>query len=127
MSELPRVAVGELATYSAGSAGVNPPSPPPTISVRDPVTGQQSPPIELRQQERVLYGQLMNQRLSQRLGSVIGSLSGRPIEQRNKLLADAVREAREYAEQQVYRQMNSEDRRARMQAGRQRNIPLPIP
>jgi hypothetical protein len=101
-------------------AGIPTPTIPYTISVRSQMTGNQSPPIELRQQERAEYQRLMSERLNERLAPILADPSWmqRPIASRNKVLDAQLRAARDYAESKIYSTMAPEDRQARMQAGR---------
>ena len=110
-------------------ADVPVPTIPPTISVRNQATGDMSPPIELRQAERVEYQRLMSERLTEQLAPRLAdpNWTSRPIDQRNREIRDRVSAARAYAESQVFSAMEREDRTRRMQAGREKQRPVARP
>jgi soluble lytic murein transglycosylase-like protein len=121
--------VAQNVEKALNDAGIPTPTIPYAISVRSQMTGNQSPPIELRQQERAEYQRLMSERLNERLAPMLADPSWtlRPIASRNKVLEVQVRAARDYAKSRLYAAMAAEDRQARMQAGRLAQQPKPKP
>jgi hypothetical protein len=110
-------------------AGLGTPTIPTSISVRSTVTGSNSPPIELRQNERAEYQQLLTQRLNERLMPILSQpgWSQRSIQNRNAILDGQMKAARDWVESQLFQKMGQADRQARMQAGRLASQPKPKP
>jgi soluble lytic murein transglycosylase-like protein len=102
-------------------AGVPTPTLPYEIRIKNEMTGNLSPPMEIHQDERAAYQKIMADRLSERLAPLLAQpgWAARSIDSRNKVLEVQVKAAREYAEGQIYRAMKPEDRQARMAAGRE--------
>jgi hypothetical protein len=110
-------------------SGIPTPTIPSDISVRSRATGRSSPPIQLRQEERVAYAVAMRRAIDELVTPLTRdrAFMSQPIDVRNKVFEGQLRAAREIAEVEVYAAMDQEDAARRMTEGAARQAPYVRP